>query len=334
MATITTNTFLDVGGARTAGESWTMNGAVLTIRTDTRWHANAPAAMVGSLGATSISPTLGGGLLIDGRNVRVLPFNTGTGNVPAIGTTITQGVASGVLLGVWANWTSAPTAVGAAMPSTGFIKFREVTGAFAAGALTGIGASATGPDVVGWIEVVQDQTVANTVPRLGFYRVRGDWFELGTTNGTAGQIFQVPTNGGGTGTHVPAVWIETAPSSNVFEIYPAMLAANFIATNLGTDARSKFVETMGNGQVRIGNNGTVNVGFVPASGCRVRIPNVLGRQCATGTRATNAVPHGTSATRPDWTTTSAGDVDFEYFLNDWDCVFASPYRVRMINCGT
>lgn len=36
MATITTDTFLDGGTARTTGEAWTMNGGVLTIRTDTR----------------------------------------------------------------------------------------------------------------------------------------------------------------------------------------------------------------------------------------------------------------------------------------------------------
>ena len=35
MATITADTFLDVGTARTAGEAWTMNGGVLTVRTDT-----------------------------------------------------------------------------------------------------------------------------------------------------------------------------------------------------------------------------------------------------------------------------------------------------------
>jgi hypothetical protein len=335
MATITSDTFLDGGVARTAGEAWTMNGGVLTIRTDTRWHANAPASMTGSIGATTTSATLGGGVLIDGRNVRQLAYNSGSGNVPAIGTTITQGGVTGYLLAVYANMTSAPTAVGAAMPSTGFIKFREVTGgAFAAGALSGIGASATGADVVGWIEIVQDQAVANTVPRLGFFRTRGDWYELGVTSGSAAQTFQVPTNGGGAGTHVPTVWIETAPGSGEYESYPALLAAAMIPANLGTDERSKFVQTMGNGEVRIGNNGTNNVGFVPPSGCRVRIPNVLGRQCATGSRATNQVPNATLATRPDFTTTSAGDIDFENFMNDWYHLFASPFRVRMINCAT
>jgi len=335
MATITTPTFLDGGVARTAGEAWTMNGGVLTIRSDTRWHANAPAGMLGAIGATTISATLGGGVLLDGRNVRWLAYTGGGGVVPAIGTLVTQGGVSGYLLGVWASTTSAPTAVGAAMPPSGFLKFREVSGGpYAAGALTGITATAAGADVVGWIEVVQDQAVANTVPRLGYFRTRGDWFYLDDTTGTPGQVLQVPTNGGGAGTFVPAVWIETSPGSNEFESYPAILSTWFLAANLATDTRCKFVQTLGSGQVRIGFDGTANAGFTPPAGCRVRIPNVLGRQTSAANRALNLAPSGTLATRPDFTTTSAGDIDWEFFLNDWYHLFTSPYRVRMVNVAT
>jgi hypothetical protein len=209
MATITTDTFLDGGVARTAGEGWTMNGGVLTIRTDTRWHANAPAGMTGSFSSMAISSTLGGGILIDSRNVREVWFNSGSGTVPAIGTTITQGGVSGYLLGVYSNLAQAPTTVGQPMPSEGFIKFREVTGgSFSAGTLTGIGATALGADRVSWIEVVMDQATAITVPRLGFFRTRGAWYELlETTSGTAGQLVQLPTNGGGGGSLTAAdVW--------------------------------------------------------------------------------------------------------------------------------
>ncbi len=72
MATITSDTYLDSGTARTAGETWTMNGGILTVRTDTRWHADAPATMTGSLGSATISATLGGGYYIDATNVRWL----------------------------------------------------------------------------------------------------------------------------------------------------------------------------------------------------------------------------------------------------------------------
>jgi hypothetical protein len=280
MATITVNTFFD-DAPRTAGEAWTMNGGVLTIRTDTRWHANSPASMTGSIGATSISASLGGGIFIDGTKVRWLPYNTGTGNVPAVGTNITQsGVTSSYLLGVYESLTSAPSAVGAEMPVSGFIKFREVTGQFVAGTLIGIEASATSEDVVGWIEIVQQQATANTVPRLGFYRTRGNWFYLDNTTGEANQQLQIPTNGGGSGTRVAGVYIETAPNSGQYELFPALSSTFYTTANLGIDARSKFVFMGENGLITIGSNGTDTVGFLPPSGCKVRIPNIIGRQCA------------------------------------------------------
>lgn len=296
MATISTDTFLDDGTARTAGETWTINGCKLTIRTDTRWHADAPASMTGSLGSCTVSTALGGSINVDATQVRWMAFDTGLGTVPAIGTSITQGGVSGYLLGVWADYQSAPTAVGGVMPVSGFLKFREVTGgAFSTGALSGILANASSPDVTGWIEIARDTNSNFAGYELGDGVVfQGGWFELGTTSGSRGQILSVPTNGGGSGTHVFAVQIETSAGSGVYEWYPtagvSVGASNWSAANFALDARSKFVESMGNGQIRIGSNGTVDIAYLPESGCKVRIPNILGRTVATASRATNQVP--------------------------------------------
>jgi hypothetical protein len=263
MATISTSTYLDGGVARTAGEAWTVNsGGQLIIRTDTRVHANAPASMTGSLGAITLSGT--GSMYIDGTSVRWMAFDSGSGTVPAIGTTITQGGVSGYLLGVWANLNSAPTAVGGAMPATGFLKFREVTGGtFSAGALSGISANASSADVVGWIEVVRDQSTTLTTTMQGSgLKTRGDWFYLGTTSGSAGQIIQIPTNGGGTGTQVYAVQIETAPGSGVYEWWSGVKTSLFTTTTIGTTAACYAFEsiTANAGQFRIGSNGTTSIG--------------------------------------------------------------------------
>lgn len=262
MATITADEYLDASTARTAGETWTLNGGKLTIRTDTRWHAQAPASMTGSMSTTTVSATLGGGVLIDGRNVRWLPYDSGTSTVPAIGQSIVQGGVSGYLLGVWDTLTSAPTAVGAAMPADGFIKLREVTGgAYTSGALTNIGASATGADVTGWIEVVQDQATVITVSRKGSgHVVRGDWFYLDDTTGSIGQVLQVPTNGGGADTYCPGVWIETGSGSGIYEYWPELASAStngWLINHLGapeggTDIRQKFVKGLGSGQMQLG----------------------------------------------------------------------------------
>lgn len=261
MATITADTYLDDGTARTAGETWTINGGKLTIRTDSRWHANSPASMTGSLGASTISATLGGGVLIDGRDVRWLAITAG-GGTPTIGDTISQGGVSGYYLGYWSSLTAAPSAT---IGGPGFIKLRSVTGgSFAAGALTfsGVGSgTASGADVAGWIEVVQDQSTTNTVSRKGTgHQVRGTWFYLDDTNGSIAQVLQVPTNGGGADTYCPGVWIETDVGSDVYEYWPELASASlngWLVNHLGapeggTDRRQKFVKGIGSGQMQIG----------------------------------------------------------------------------------
>jgi len=258
MATVTTPTVLDEVTARTAGETWTINtGGSLTIKTDTRWHAKAPAGMTGSFGNITCSD---GELLIDARNVRWLEVTGGSGTL-AIGDTISQGAVSGYFLGFWSSLTAAPSLT---LSGVGFIKFRQVTGGtFSAGALTGATATAAGADVPGWIEVVFDQNTTISVPRLGKFTTRGDWFELESTTGVVGQVVQTPTMNGGATTYVPAVWVETFPYSNEYEIYPSLYtetngwALNYIGGPASEqDHRKKFVKSIGSGQVQIGETAT------------------------------------------------------------------------------
>ena len=549
MATIAVNTILDEGTARTAGETWTINsGAVLTIKTDTRVHAKAPTTTgTGSIGSITINE---GEVFIDARDVRWLAYTGGSGNVPAIGTTITQGSVSGYMLGVWAGLTSLATAAGSAMPTTGFIKFRQVTGGnFVAGALSGISATASGVDVTGWIEIVADQAANITIPRLGTFTTRGSYFYLGSTTGVRGQTIQIPTNGSSTA-YVAAVEIETSAGSGVYDKYPALNGATngWAVGHLGqakgeSDTRQQFVKMLTDGKIQIGeqitqtgtyaytasqtstyasstrggyywrkNNvvevfcsgghylldgwqtgfdatsglatdgvvtatvlnpywftfsqvgadteGTCNcresvavtftahglhigekvyltpttgtlpageyeiigvpsangyqikyphtaaltsgstgalhtitvttsaahglaignrvyadfttgtapdgvytirtvpttttytincplsattsgnittthdIGYVPPAGCKVRIPNILMRQCVSTTRNLNAIPNATLVTRPEFTTISAGKVDMEYVSSDWYFSFAQAYGLSLKNCDT
>jgi hypothetical protein len=258
--------------------------------------------------------------------------------VPPIGTIVTQGGVSGYLLGVYFNISQAPNNPGTTMPTEGFIKFREVDGgAFVAGALSGIGATATGPDRASWIEVVMDQSTAITVPRLGFFRTRGTWYEIPQlTDGTANQFIDMPNNGGAIGNPIwPAIWIETAPGSNEFEAYPSMPSTIFTPTNVSADQRSKFVCALSsNGTIVIGGNAIDECGYVPPAGCRIRIPNIIGRQTSAANRSFNLVPASTLGARPDFTTTAAGEIDCEYFINDWYHLFSSAFKVRMVHCAT
>lgn len=270
MATITTDTYLDGGTARTAGETMAIgSGAKLTIRTDTRVHADAPTSFTGSLGNPTFTD-IGGELYIDATAVRWLAYDSGGGNVPAIGTSITQSSVSGYLLGVWDTLASGPTAVGAAMPANGFIKLREVTnGPYTTGALGGITASATAADVAGWIECVWDASTNFVVGRVGKIKSRGTWFYLDDTNGSIGQTIQVPSSSSAaTDNFCPGVWVETAPSSDVYEFWPGLASAanGWVKTALGyaegyTDARCKFVKAFGSGLVQFGETVTASATY-------------------------------------------------------------------------
>lgn len=305
------------------------NRTTLRISADSYQCANHSAAF-GSLDTVTFSGT-GGKLQIDGTQVRVIPYNTGTGNVPAIGTTISQGGVSGALLGVWSGWQVEPTASGAAMPASGFIKIKsKAGGSFAAGALTGIGASATGADVVGWIEVRGADTATITVPRIGAFEVIGDWFELGTTNGTRGQVLACPTTATVAGVF-PGVWIETAAGSGVYERFAG--AGSIVAlSTIPTDERGKIVWQTTSG-IRIGSDGTNNVGFLPPTGCRVRIPNVILTCCTrtAGGSGIRVLPSATLATRQEFVTTAAGDIAISNCVFQWYGNFLQAYRADVEN---
>ncbi len=164
--TITTAKNIDALTTKAGGDTYNINGGTLTIDQDTRFGQNTTTT-TGGLGPVTISPTLGGTLDIDARDVRIVHYESGTGNVPAGGTTITDatGGGSGKLIAVSISLTSAPTAAGAAMPANGYMKIKQWNGQdFGSGnALTGIGANVqtsiteSTRHFPGWISLVGDE---------------------------------------------------------------------------------------------------------------------------------------------------------------------------------
>lgn len=206
--------------ARAGGDTIDTNGFDFTIDQDSRYGLTGTTST--SFGNMTINASKGGDIIIDARYVRLIPYNTGTGNVPAWNTTVSVGSASGKLIAVYSALTAAPTATGAAMPASGYIKIKSWNStAFAAGAFTGIGASATGADVAGFIEIIADEgaSAALTCTRLGTFRVHGAWYEfLGvTTDGTRATTYQIPSNGS----------LVYAPGVNVQSASATITAASF-----------------------------------------------------------------------------------------------------------
>lgn len=202
MATFTItvlNTNIDSLVGRTGGDTFNINGGSLTIDEHARYGVNATTSTI--YGSITPSATLSGSIFVDGRSIWLIPYDTGTGNVPAYNTTISKGSASGLMIGVYSALNVAPTTPGSAVPASGYILVKQWNGTlYGTGALTGIGANAVSGETVGWIEPVgQEGTLCllsslNQTANDGYF-ARGDWYTVGTTSGSRATTYQIPTNG-------------------------------------------------------------------------------------------------------------------------------------------
>ncbi len=315
------------------GETVTLNNANLIINSDSRWGQQA--AVFGSM---TISSTLGGSILIDGRDVWWMPYDGATGNVPTLGTAgvdnITGGIAGvGEFLGVFTALGVAPSSAGGAMPATGFIKFRKVTTPFVdnevmtlPGGATATVNSATGGQR-GWIHVVGTEAGTFTIPRLGTFQTRGSWFELGVTNGADDQTFQFPVTD-----NCPAIQVETAVGSGVYEWWLNAGSRWGSATIyiLQNNKGKYFGMDNATGVITIARRATNACGLKPVAGLRVRVPNIIISNSNATNYALNTIS-GTLATRYDFTTTSAGNIDIDGVCGSWFLSLTSAFAVRIVN---
>lgn len=324
--TITASQNIDALTTKAGGDIYNINGGTLTIDQDSRVGTNQSTSS--TLGSITLSASLGGTLNIDGTAIWMIPYSAGTGTVPAWNTTITNGSGTGKLIGVHSALTAASTATGAAMPATGFIRVKQKSGAYTAGALTGISATASDAGRVGWIELVGDEASTINANRLGTCNITGAWYAIGTTNGTSNQTMQIPNNG--LLRYAAGVFIEKTVGGADYEFYPNAGTT----TTTGTDAtRGKVVWIDNTGLVRIGNSGAATNGYTPVTGLAVVIGNIFFENCTVAARTANVLPNATIATRYDFTTTGGGVVVGDKFNSAWYGSFSQPYSVTLSNCG-
>lgn len=324
--TITTTVNIDTLTAKVGGDIYNINGGNLIIDQDSRNGINQSTAA--SIGSMTISASLGGAINVDGTAIWMIPFTAGAGTVPAWNTAITNGTGTGKLIGVHATLVAASVATGGTMPATGFLRVKQKSGAYVAGALTGITATASDTGRVGWIEIIGDDAGTINANRLGSYNSLGAWYEVGTTNATAGQTMQIPNNG--LLRYVGGVFIEKAVGGGDFEFYPN----NGINTATGVDAtRGKVVWIDNTGLVRIGNSGAAVNGFTPVTGLRVVVGNIFFENCTTAARTANVIPNAVIATRFDFTTTGGGVVNIDKCAYAWYLSCAQAYSVSVTNSG-
>jgi hypothetical protein len=325
MANITVSTssnFDDAGNlALLNGDNITINsGAVLTINSDVRWGQNA--AVVGDVDVTE------GEFKIDATETWWVPFDASSGNVPSLGTRgtpdVTRGGSNvGEFLGVWTALGVAPSASGGAMPASGFVKLRSKSTTladndvltFAGGATITIN-SATGGQR-GWIHFVGEEGTSSAsgralAPTLGKLTTRGGWFEIGTGSGSSGQTLQYFV-----ADYCPAIQVETASGSGVYEWWGLCPSADFSATNIATDDRGRFFTCSAAGLITFGG---ATFGKLPPSGARIRCPNVHVSSSTSANWAANTI-NATTANRYSFQSTG-GIIDLEYtaFCGSIGCV--------------
>jgi len=330
--TITTAVNIDTLAAKAGSDTYNINGGYLTVDQHTRYGTNQNTSA--GMGNITLSATLGGTIEFNSTLVRMIAYNTGTGNVPALGTTISKGGASGILLGVYSALNVAPTAAAAAMPVTGFILIRQWNSvSYSAGALTGIGASATEADRAGWLEIVGVDALTVTVNRLNTFKVRGAYYDFQgvTTSGSSATTYQIPSNG--SLVYLPGVEVETGTGTDVYEFYPCAGTQLAHVDCIATDAiRGKVCWISTAGLVTFQNDGlTTSGGYLPPSGRKLRIPNIFFMTCTAAGLTANVLPNATLATRMEFLTTGGGVLDIDKACINWYCNWAQPYSVALTN---
>lgn len=333
-------TFTAVNTGATSGtitaahlDDFLINGGTLTVDQDSRYGFGSSTSTI--MNDIVMSATLGGTILFDARKVRLIPYDGASGNVPASNTTISgPGGGSGKLIGVYSSLAVAPTAAGAAMPASGFIKIKQWNDVAYVDneALTGLTANVNGTDRVGWIEIVGANVGTSTVNRLNNWQCRGDWYEVGTTDGTRATTYQIPSNGSAV-FYFPGVWVETGSSTDVYEFYPMAGVQTALLANIATDAvKGKVCWISLAGLLRFGHDGTNSTGgYIPPTGRRIRVPNVFFMCCLQTALTVNVIPNATLATRPDFTTTGGGAIDIEYAAMNWYLSATQAFSVDLTN---
>ncbi|NRA92516.1 MAG: hypothetical protein HRU26_07495, partial [Psychroserpens sp.] len=224
------------------------NGAVLTI------DSYPQETAMGLLGQIS---TNDGIWRIDGRQVKEFAYASGSGSLPAVGDIITDsGGASGKV--IFLNSGNA---------SSGVMTVTQQSGVFAASnTLSSGGFSATLSSVkVGYLMFFMEDG-NNSGKGLGSLEFLGEWYEVGTGDGTDGQTFNLPHNG-----TQQAMWVETGLSTGVYERWFRKDSTTAF-TDYQTDELGKCFDHAINSNVVT--FGTSTNGNTPPAGARIIIPNV------------------------------------------------------------
>lgn len=332
--TITTTVNIDTLATKAGNDTYNINGGYLLVDQDSRYGANNNTSA--TMGNITLSASLGGTIEFNSTLVRFIPYDGGTGNVPASGTTlVSDSGARGTLIGVYSALNVAPTAAGNAMPASGYIKIKQWNGdPFIDNEnISSIGAVVNGTDYPGYIEIVGAESSTITVNRLNNFIVNGDWYYFfdTTTSGSRVTTYQIPSNG--TNVYVPGVWVETAVA-DTYEFYPCAGSRTALVANIATDERGKFCWISTAGLLRFGHDGTNSTGgYLPPAGRKIRIPNIVFSSATVAAPTVSTLPNATLATRSEFLTTGGGNISLNKCSMNWYLNISQAYSCNLYDSG-
>lgn len=329
--TITTPINIDTLVAKTGADTYNINWGYLTIDQDSRYGTNQNTSA--SIGSITLSATLWGIAEINATKVRLIPYNTGTGLVPAYNTTISQWWASGLLIWVYSALNVAPTTPWWAMPVSWFIKIKQWNEvAYTAGLLTWIVATATGADDAGWIELVWVDSLTFTGNRLNDILLKWDYYNfMGvTTTGSNASTYQIPSNW--TLVYMWWVWVETDVPWT-YEFYDCAWTLPASSVNIVTDSvRGKVCWIGTDWLLRFWHDGVNSTGgFVPPAWRKLRIGNIFLNCCTAAAPTVNVLPSATLTTRYEFSTAWWCAIDVDKVMCNWYMNSVQAYDIKLNN---
>lgn len=323
---------------KTGSDTYNVNGGTLIIDSDTRYSKNSTdvGGTACPMGSITVSASLGGNFRVDTTYCRLIPFNNGSGVMPAYETVVSQAGGSAQLLTVMSTRTGGViTKPGQAMPATGYLKVRLQSGSFVAGAMTGISCTTTDVDEQGWIFVTGVEQKGHSHPKLGTCLFKGQAFQVGVTSGVRGQTIQLPFVNAEVLVSYPGVVMELTPGNTELEFY-ANAANSFTSDNHSLDSRCLTVDISNTGVLTIGlGRDGQPCGFLPPAGCKIWIPSIITQTTATTGFNVNKLPDSNMSKRYKSIFTSAGNLVAEWVTGDWFWTVAQAYScyMRHIHCA-
>lgn len=123
----------------------------------------------------------------------------------------------------------------------------------------------------------------------------------------------------------------TATSFEYYASAGSLVAANSISTNTNV---GKVCWISSQGLLRIGSDGTNTNGFLPSSGLKIRVPNIITMNTLrniTIASGANALPNVALATRYEFATSGGGVINMDKINIAWYMLFAQAYSLTLTN---